>query len=130
MVFANGPIASIGTRVPYGTANGAGTVQLYARTTVVGSQTLPKMQNSYEPTWNPPGAFTRVTLDDGTSLRVTLVDKDLGSLVGFETDDPIGSVDLNANHLRAALAQNTIFQVPVHEQGHQILFVGIRVRRE
>jgi hypothetical protein len=108
----------------------AGTVQLFSRTTVLAVQTLPMMPNDYAPSWNPPGAFTHVALDDGTSLRVHLVDKDVGSRFGFDTDDEIGFVDLNANDLRSALAQNTIQQVPVHQQGHQILFVGIRVRRE
>lgn len=70
-----------------------------------------------------------VRLDDGVQLRVSLTDK---RWFGFSSV-PIGTVDLTANDLLAALNQGGghVYDVRVDNQGtQQILFVGVSVIRE
>jgi hypothetical protein len=109
----------------------AGTVELFVGAAVAQTELLAREQDSYVPSWHPSARFSGVILDDRVRLRVHLVDKDTGSAIGVnETDDEIGTVYVNAEQLRAALAKGAVHQVRVDDQNPQLLLVGIAVFQE
>lgn len=89
------------------------------------AQFLPKIQDSFTPSWLTPARWSHVPLDDRVRIRVHFDDADL------QFDDPIGDVELNAGHLATALAAGTVSHIRVENQTQeQVLFVGISVMRE
>jgi hypothetical protein len=83
------------------------------------------MPNTFHPIWPASWFFPNVPIDSDVRITVELWDHD----VAFE--DPIETVQLNSDDLKAALAAQQAFEVRVDDQGqHQLLFVGISVAQQ
>lgn len=108
----------------------AGTAEMFVSGVSSGVQILPKTQDSFLPRFNPAARFRGVVLDERVRIRIRLMDKDMGSFVGAETDDPIGDVELNATQLSAAAQSGGVYQVRVDNQHPNVYFIGVSVMPE
>lgn len=100
----------------------------YAELIVAGRSARLELPMTFRDTFTPQWAgaeFAGVPLRDNARIRVTLIDKDL------EDDDPIGTVELAAEDLRAALHSGHVYPVQVADQSqNQLLFVSVSVSAE
>jgi hypothetical protein len=108
----------------------AGTAELLVGGAVTQVQGMPKDQDDYMPSWHPGARFTGVVVDERTRIRVHLVDKDMGSFIGAESDDEIGTVYISERELRRGVAKGNVLQVRVDDQNSQILFIALMVYPE
>jgi tetratricopeptide (TPR) repeat protein len=100
----------------------AGTAQLYIDGNLVGEVPLDTVQDSFAPTWSN-AQWTHVDVRSAR-VRITLRDVDPPPL----SDDPIGTVEINSDQLKAARDQGGVFHLQVNSQGNaQILFVDLSV---
>lgn len=80
------------------------------------------IQDTYTPIWPYGWYYTNVPIDSDVRITVQLWDEDLVD------DDPIGTAQINASDLKAALAAQDKFEVRVDDQTDgQLLFIGISV---
>jgi hypothetical protein len=82
-------------------------------------------QDTYRVDWSPPATWRHVWLTDFTRVRLHVEDED-----GVRRDE-IGTVDIGAEQLQAALQMRRVLQVNVADQSNrQLLFVGVAVIAE
>jgi hypothetical protein len=85
---------------------------------------LVAQQNTFTPQWATAG-WAHVPLDGSTRIRVQLWDEDPAN------NDPMGTFEVNADDLLAALRAERVHHVRVDEQTHgQVLFAAISVFAE
>jgi hypothetical protein len=81
--------------------------------------------NTFLPQWEPPAVWTHVPLDGSTRIRVQLWDEDPVN------NDPMGTFEINADDLLAALSTERVYQVRVDDQtGGRVLLAAISVLEE
>lgn len=103
-----------------------GSVDLLESGVVKTSKELPRIDDSFAPTWGDSRAsFHGVKLTDKIRLRVHLSEYD-----DFSDDDTIGSVDLNLADFEGALRDGHLHHVRVTGQSDNILFIGLNVLPE
>ncbi|MDX9723358.1 MAG: hypothetical protein RBU37_21600 [Myxococcota bacterium] len=91
--------------------------------------TLDAIEDNFQPVWTSGNAYINLSLKTSLRLRVTLVDEDVLN------HDPIGTVELTAQDIRAALAAGTTHSIFVGDQTPnrnrpQILIITISVREQ
>jgi len=117
-ILARPTAQALGKPDPFGTA------KLVVSGTDSTSFKLKKIQDSYTPAWEGV-RWEHVSLDGNTRIQVTLADKDLVN------DDPIGTFELTATDMKAAIAEGKVHQVKVADQtNNQALFAAISVFAE
>lgn len=85
---------------------------------------LPRVQDSFTPQFSD-ARWTHVPMDGSARLRVEVIDRDV------TTDDPMGTLELNAEDFRAAAQAGHVHPVRVDEQtNRQVLFASISVIQE
>lgn len=101
-----------------------GKATLYYRGQPLDTKTIVETGDEYNPQTH--ARWQHVTLDEHVRIELSLVDVD-----SVDSNDSIGTVQLNDDDLRAALAAKNVLQVQTDGQDtQQILFVGVSVMEE
>jgi hypothetical protein len=117
--LTNPALAAVDKPDPYGSAQ----LTVYGMITdwVALATSDDAVPNTFTPIWPYDWHYQNIPIDTDVRIRIDLWDKDLID------DDPIGSVVVNSNDLKAALAAQKKLEVQVSDQSDQLLFVGINV---
>jgi len=84
------------------------------------------VQDNFTPIWPATWNYQNIPIDTDVRISITLFDADL-----LDSDDPIGSAEINSADLRAALAAQKKLEVKVSDQTNgQLLFIGISVTEQ
>lgn len=101
----------------------AGVVRLEAGNGTASFLELPRVGNSYQPTWFGPPGWDDVWLTDGTRLEFQLYDVD-----DLDANDSIGTASIFAEDLWRAVEQGGTTEVYVGDQtGNQLIAVRVAV---
>lgn len=81
------------------------------------------LEDTYVPNFPLPNGWTDLKIDEGTRVRVTLLDEDLVN------DDPIGVAEISSSELLAAASEGKVHHVRVDDQTQrQLVYIDVSVQ--